>query len=68
MIVSGREFLIWRSGLEADRRRWEVAPGPSKDDALLVGLTLLQAQEWHSKRGEDLPGADREFLERSIKA
>ena len=29
-IAAEREFLIWRSGIERDRGRWEVAPTVSK--------------------------------------
>lgn len=48
-----REFLIWRSGLDRDRRRWEAAPKATKTDALLMGLGLAQAQSWLALRGQD---------------
>jgi formylglycine-generating enzyme required for sulfatase activity len=57
-----REFLIWRTGLERDRSRWQATPDASKQDALLMGAALTQAQSWFAKRAEDLPGADREFI------
>ena len=65
-IAAEREFLVWRTRLTADRRRWEEAPLSSKDDALLMGLPLAQAQSWLSKRQEDLSKADREFIESSV--
>jgi hypothetical protein len=64
-IAAEREFLIWRGGLERDRRRWELAPADLKKDALLMGLALWQAQSWLQKRLDDLPEALREFVVRS---
>lgn len=56
-IAAEREFLAWRSGLEVDYRRWQQTPPGSKDDALLMGVALAQAQSWRAKRREDLPQA-----------
>ena len=66
-IAAEREFLAWRNGQEAARRAWQATPDASKDDALLMGLGLAQAQSWLVKRQEDLPRTDREFIERSLK-
>ena len=66
-MAAEREFLVWRSGLERDRRRWEGAPVGSKNDALLMGLALVQAQRWLAARFEDLPRIDREFIDLSVK-
>jgi formylglycine-generating enzyme required for sulfatase activity len=65
-IASEREFLAWRSGLEAARRAWAVMPKASKQDALLMGAALTQAQSWSAKRAEDLPAPDRKFIAQSI--
>lgn len=65
-IAAEREFLAWRSGLEAARRAWQATPESSKYDALLMGAALTQAQSWFLKRAEDLPAPDREFIARSI--
>jgi formylglycine-generating enzyme required for sulfatase activity len=65
-IAAEREFLAWRSGLEAARRSWNSTPGSSKNDALLMGVALARAQTWVSKRAEDLSNADKEFIELSI--
>ena len=43
-IAAEREFLSWRSGLEAARRAWEKTADEDKDDALLMGFALTQAQ------------------------
>jgi hypothetical protein len=67
-INAERKFLVWKATLDDDRRRWEAAPADSKQDALLLGLALAQAQEWLSSRGEDLSKADREFIHLSQKA
>ena len=64
-IAAEREFLTWKSSLEHDRRRWEATPASSRKDALLMGLSLVQAQNWLLTRAGDLPNADREFVERS---
>jgi formylglycine-generating enzyme required for sulfatase activity len=65
-MAAGREFLAWKSGLESARRVWEATPIVSKDDALLMGFALAQAQGWLAKRAEDLPDAEREFIGLSI--
>jgi formylglycine-generating enzyme required for sulfatase activity len=66
-IAAEREFLAWRTGLEAARRAWQATPENSKSDALLMGAALTQAQSWRAKRGDDLPGVDREFIDQSAK-
>ena len=62
-IAAEREFLAWKSGLEAARRAWQTTPGSSKSDALLMGAALTQAESWLAKRRQDLPAADRDFIE-----
>ena len=58
--------MAWRSGLEAARRAWQATPEASKNDALLMGAALTQAQSRNAKRAEDLPAVDREFIALSI--
>jgi formylglycine-generating enzyme required for sulfatase activity len=62
-IAAEREFLAWRTGLEAARRAWQATPSSSKSDALLMGAALTQAQSWFAKRREDLSGVDRDFID-----
>jgi formylglycine-generating enzyme required for sulfatase activity len=62
-----RDFLAWRSEIEAARRRWQGTSERSRKDALLMGLSLAQAQSWLAVRAEDLPKTDREFIEQSLK-
>ena len=64
-IAAEREFLAWRNGLEAACRAWKSIPDHSKNDALLMGLALAQAQSWLSKRTDDIPENDREFIVKS---
>jgi hypothetical protein len=45
-IATEREFLAWKTGLEAARRTWENAPEGSRSDALLMGFALGQALRW----------------------
>jgi hypothetical protein len=66
-IAAEREFLAWRSGLEAARRAWQEAPDGSKTDALLMGYALAQAQSWLTKRAEDLLRVDKVFIDLSVK-
>jgi formylglycine-generating enzyme required for sulfatase activity len=63
-----REFLAWRSGLEAARRAWGNAEEKNKNDALLMGFALTQAQRWLAKRKDDIRKADRTFILESRKA
>jgi formylglycine-generating enzyme required for sulfatase activity len=65
-IAGEREFLAWRTGLEAARRAWQATPVQSRSEALLMGAALTQAQSWLARRAEDLPAADREFIDKSI--
>jgi formylglycine-generating enzyme required for sulfatase activity len=67
-IAAERGFLAWRTGLEAARRAWQATPDASKNDALLMGLALANAQSWLAKRAEDIPARDRDFIARSGKA
>jgi formylglycine-generating enzyme required for sulfatase activity len=65
-IAAEREFLAWKTGLEAAHRAWQATPNDSKNDALLMGLALSNARMWRAKRAENLPKLDREFIDRSI--
>ena len=66
-IAAEREFLAWRSGLEAARRAWQDVPDASKTDALLTGFALGQAKQWFTKRSDDISEADRQFITQSAK-
>ncbi|MFO1100080.1 MAG: SUMF1/EgtB/PvdO family nonheme iron enzyme [Xanthobacteraceae bacterium] len=66
-IAAEREFLAWKTGLEAARRAWQGTSDSSKGDALLMGVALAQAQSWLGKRGEDLPVVDRSFIDQSTR-
>jgi formylglycine-generating enzyme required for sulfatase activity len=65
-IAAEREFLIWRSGLEAARRTWTATAEAAKQHALLMGAALTRAESWFAKRADDLAGPDREFIAQSI--
>jgi formylglycine-generating enzyme required for sulfatase activity len=67
-IAAEREFLAWRTGLEAARRAWLATPEGSKDHALLMGFALTQALRWCGKRSEEIAEADRDFIVLSRKA
>jgi hypothetical protein len=42
-IAGEREFLAWKTGLEAARRAWQATPETAKNEALLMGAALTQA-------------------------
>jgi formylglycine-generating enzyme required for sulfatase activity len=65
-IAAEREFLAWRSRLESARRAWQQTPDATKDDALLMGAALNQAQNWLTKHASELPAIDRTFIDLSI--
>jgi formylglycine-generating enzyme required for sulfatase activity len=65
-IAAEREFLAWRTGLEAARGMWQATAQTSKQDALLMGAALTQAQSWLAKRRDDLSAADRDFIDQSV--
>ena len=65
-IAAEREFLAWRTGLEAARRAWQTTlDGSKNEDALLMGAALTQAQSWLAKRRDDFPVIDRDFIDLS---
>ena len=64
-IAAEREFLAWRSSLEAARRVWQKASGRDKKEALLMGFALKQARSWLGRRSGDIPEPDRTFIEQS---
>jgi formylglycine-generating enzyme required for sulfatase activity len=66
-IAAEREFLAWKTGLEAARRAWQKTPEDSKPEALLMGAAHTQAQSWLAKRGDDLSAVDRNFIAQSAK-
>jgi formylglycine-generating enzyme required for sulfatase activity len=61
-IAAEREFLAWRTGLEAARRDWQATPQASKDDALIMGFALTQALRWLAKRPADIPETNQAFI------
>jgi hypothetical protein len=67
-VAGEREFLAWRSGLEANRRAWDATAAEARADAVLMGLPLTQASNWLSKRAADIPEADQKFIFVSRKA
>src|SRR5262249_16461496 len=66
-IVAEREFLAWKTGLEAARRAWQATPKEEQTGALLMGTFLTNAQRWLEKRKQDLPAADRDFIAQSTR-
>jgi hypothetical protein len=67
-IAAEREFLAWRNGLEAAGRAWKDTPDAKKNEALLMGLPLANAQSWLVKRAGDINEIDSNFIVPSRKA
>jgi hypothetical protein len=67
-ITEAREFLIWKSALEADRRAWSAAPARARSGALLAGLKLARAQAWLRSRAADVEQPERDFIAASRRA
>jgi hypothetical protein len=67
-IAEAREFLIWKSALEADRRSWSAAPARTRSGALLAGLKLAQARAWLRSRAADVERPERDFVDASWRA
>ncbi len=67
-IAAEREFLAWRSGLEAARRAWQGLPASLRGDALLMGYALVQASNWLKRRPQDIAANDREFIVLSMRS
>ncbi len=63
-----REFLTWKSEVEAARVDYENTPEAEKVTALLTGRKLLVAREWLSSNGDDLASEEKSFVILSIKA
>jgi formylglycine-generating enzyme required for sulfatase activity len=61
-IAAEREFLAWRTGLEAAQRAWLATPDRTKKQALLMGLALTQAQFWLGERSDGISKTDRDFI------
>jgi hypothetical protein len=67
-IAAEREFLVWRTGLEAARRTWQTTPNNTKNDALLMGFALTQALRWCAEHPEEIAETDLDFVMLSRKA
>ena len=61
-----REFLTWKSILEADRLDYDNTPTSVKTTALLMGRRLSVARKWFPSHSEDLAPEDRKFISDSI--
>src|SRR5262249_11526599 len=49
-------------------RAWKATDVKSRNEALLMGLALTQAETWIAKRPDDIPAADRQFIMLSSRA
>jgi Novel STAND NTPase 1 len=61
-IATEREFLAWRTGLEAARRAWQSRSRRAKEEAVLTGFPLKQALRWRTRRRADIPGVGQGFI------
>ena len=58
-----RAFLAWLNQIKPNVELWSAVP--SDEAPLLRGGMLAQATDWLAKRGEDLSGAERGYIEAS---
>jgi subtilisin family serine protease len=63
-----RGFLVWKGEIEADRREWDKLPEAERATGLLSGRRLQRAQQWIVSHRDEVPAADRAFVEASIAA
>ena len=61
-----REFLTWKSILEADRLDYDNTPTNVKTTALLMGRKLSVARGWLASHADDLGPEERKFISDSI--
>ena len=59
-----RAFISWRNQLRQRLDDWHKAP--SDEGTLLRGGPLAVAEEWVSRRGDDLSGEEKDFVARSV--
>jgi len=63
-----REFLVWRDDVEVRRKERDKARGRDRSRALLMGLQLIQAEQWLKTRRTDIDQGEREFVEESVRS
>jgi tetratricopeptide (TPR) repeat protein/cellulose biosynthesis protein BcsQ len=63
-VKEDRKFLLWRQSLRAEMARSADAEG---GDALLSGGALAEAVKTLGKRPDDLNGAEKDFIRRSVR-
>ena len=66
-LLPSASFSPGKRGSKPLAARGKGRSDSSKDDALLMGVALTQAQSWLAKRREDLPVVDRNFIDQSTK-
>ncbi|MCX8067093.1 MAG: trypsin-like peptidase domain-containing protein, partial [Anaerolineae bacterium] len=62
-MAEDRDFRLWQERTRAAYRAWEESGWD--EGALLRGAPLAQAQEWLSRRGDEIEPAVREYIHRS---
>lgn len=65
-IREDRAFLAWRQQLEDSRRTWEESS--HKDQTVLLGAALSEAQRWAGERSTELTPAERDYVMASVRA
>jgi hypothetical protein len=63
-----RQFLVMKGRVELARERWEREAPAAKRAALLLGLDLIQAEQWLATRGADFDAQDADFIKKSVAA
>ena len=63
-INQDRTFQSWLRQIKSNIKQWST--NPSDDGALLRGGMLAQAQDWLTKRGDDLNQEERTYIDASL--
>ena len=61
-----RTFLAWLTGMETACRTWQAEPAHSKDQALLVGLPLAQAEDRLASPAGEVSADVRQYVQVSV--
>lgn len=62
-VEADKTFLAWRDRAQAAHAQWQ-RQGRERD-ALLRGSSLVEAEQWLRDRGDDIPQADRTYINAS---
>jgi len=66
-MVEDRSFRVWQNSLRSLLNEWKKAETNKKENYLLSGAKLSQAEDQLSERSENIPNDEQTFIEQSQK-